>query len=95
MRRNAKPRTTNLIRLEKAGKIGGLELQKAFRTSRADRRGHLRLCGWDAAFWGSRAGCFRVIDVKASRQTFKPGRKMMRLSGHRGGRWCANGDDLC
>ena len=68
-----------LIQLEKAGKIGGLELQKRFEL--LGPTGEV-ICVYvaDAAFWDHERDRFRVIDVKGAPETeaFKLKRKMMR-----------------
>lgn len=53
----------NLILMEKAGKIGGLELQKRFPL--LGPKGEL-ICTYiaDAVFWDHEQDRFRVIDVK-------------------------------
>ena len=68
----------DLIRLEKAGRIGGLELQKRFPILAPN--GEV-ICVYvaDAAFWDHDQGRFRVIDVKGVvTPEFKLKRKMMR-----------------
>lgn len=68
----------NLILLEKAGKIGGLEFQKRF--SLLGPKGEV-ICTYvaDAAFWDHEQDRFRVIDVKGvETDVFKLKRKMMR-----------------
>jgi hypothetical protein len=69
----------DLIRLEKAGKIGGLELQKRFEL--LGPTGEL-ICVYvaDAAYWDHEQDRFRVIDIKGAPETaaFKLKRKMMR-----------------
>lgn len=68
----------NLILLEKAGKIGGLELQKRFQI--LGPKGEL-ICVYvaDAAYWDHTEDRFRVIDVKGvETKEFKLKRKMMR-----------------
>lgn len=68
----------DLIRLEKAGKIGGLELQKRFEL--LGPTGEV-ICVYvaDAAFWDHERDRFRVIDVKGvETEAFKLKRKMMR-----------------
>ena len=67
-----------LIQLEKAGKIGGLELQKRFEL--LGPTGEV-ICVYvaDAAFWDHERDRFRVIDVKGvETEAFKLKRKMMR-----------------
>ena len=58
----------NLILLEKAGKIGGLELQRRFKI--LGPKGEL-ICVYvaDAAFWDHEQDRFRVIDVKGAPPT--------------------------
>lgn len=68
----------NLIQLEKAGKIGGLELQRRFQI--LGPKGEL-ICVYvaDAAFWDHEQDRFRVIDVKGvETDVFKIKRKLMR-----------------
>ncbi|MHA6684474.1 DUF1064 domain-containing protein [Mesorhizobium sp. A556] len=68
----------SLIQLEKAGKIGGLELQKRFPL--LGPKGEV-ICVYiaDAAFWDHEQDRFRVIDVKGvETDVFKLKRKMMR-----------------
>lgn len=68
----------NLIRLEKAGKIGGLELQRRFQI--LGPKGEL-ICVYvaDAAFWDHEQDRFRVIDVKGvETDVFKIKRNLMR-----------------
>lgn len=57
-----------LIQLEKAGKIGGLELQRRFQI--LGPKGEL-ICVYvaDAAFWDHEQDRFRVIDVKGAPPT--------------------------
>lgn len=57
-----------LIQLEKAGKIGGLELQKRFEL--LGPTGEV-ICVYvaDAAFWDHERDRFRVIDVKGAPPT--------------------------
>ena len=67
-----------LIQLEKAGKIGGLELQRRFQI--LGPKGEL-ICVYvaDAAFWDHEQDRFRVIDVKGvETDVFKIKRKLMR-----------------
>lgn len=67
----------NLIVLEAAGKIGGLEFQKRFQL--LGPKGEL-ICTYvaDAAFWDHEQDRFRVIDVKGvETDVFKLKRKMM------------------
>ena len=69
----------NLIQLEKAGKIGGLELQRRFQI--LGPKGEL-ICVYvaDAAFWDHEQDRFRVIDVKGvETDVFKIKRKLMRV----------------
>jgi len=68
----------NLILLEKAGKIGGLEFQKRFPL--LGPKGAV-ICTYvaDACFWDHEQDRFRVIDVKGyETKEFKLKRKMMR-----------------
>lgn len=69
-----------LIQLEKAGEIGGLELQRPFQI--LGPKGEL-VCTYraDAAFWDHKEDRFRVIDVKGAPPTdvFKLKQKMMRI----------------
>lgn len=68
----------DLIRLETAGKIGGLEFQKRFPL--LGPKGEL-ICTYvaDAVFWDHEQDRFRVIDVKGvETDVFKLKRKMMR-----------------
>lgn len=68
----------NLIQLEKAGKIGGLELQRRFQI--LGPKGEL-ICVYvaDAAFWDHEQDRFRVIDIKGiETDVFKIKRKLMR-----------------
>jgi len=69
-----------LIQLEKAGRIGGLELQKRFPL--LGPTGEV-ICVYvaDAAFFDHEQGRLRVIDVKGAPETeaFKLKRKMMRV----------------
>lgn len=68
----------NLIRLEKAGRIGGLELQRRFQI--LGPKGEL-ICVYvaDAAFWDHEQDRFRVLDIKGvETDVFKLKRKMMR-----------------
>lgn len=68
----------NLILLEKAGKIGGLELQRRFQI--LGPKGEL-ICVYvaDAAFWDHEQDRFRVIDVKGvETDVFKIKRNLMR-----------------
>lgn len=68
----------NLILLEKAGKIGGLEFQKRFPL--LGPKGEV-ICTYvaDAVFWDHEQDRFRVIDVKGvETDVFKLKRKMMR-----------------
>lgn len=67
-----------LIQLEKAGRIGGLELQKRFEL--LGPTGEV-ICVYvaDAAFWDHERDRFRVIDVKGVETgVFKLKRRMMR-----------------
>ncbi|MBP8235326.1 MAG: DUF1064 domain-containing protein [Rhizorhabdus sp.] len=67
-----------LIQLEKAGRIGGLELQKRFEL--LGPTGEV-ICVYvaDAAFWDHERDRFRVIDVKGvETEAFQLKRKMMR-----------------
>jgi len=67
-----------LIQLEKAGKIGGLELQRRFQI--LGPKGEL-ICVYvaDAAFWDHEQDRFRVIDVKGvETDVFKIKRNLMR-----------------
>lgn len=68
----------NLILLERAGKIGGLELQKRFPL--LGPKGEL-ICTYvaDACFWDHEQDRFRCIDIKGCETAaFKLKRKMMR-----------------
>ena len=68
----------DLIQLEKAGKIGGLEFQKRFPL--LGPKGEV-ICTYvaDACFWDHEKDRLRVIDVKGfETEIFKLKRKMMR-----------------
>lgn len=67
----------NLILLEKAGKIGGLEFQRRFQL--LGPKGEV-ICVYvaDACFWDHEQDRFRVIDVKGvETAVFKLKRKLM------------------
>jgi hypothetical protein len=67
----------NLILLEKAGKIGGLEFQKRFALL-GTKGEHICTYVADACFWDHEQDRFRVIDVKGvETAVFKLKRKMM------------------
>jgi len=68
----------DLIRLEKAGKIGGLEFQRRFPI--LGPKGEV-ICTYvaDACFWDHEQDRFRVIDVKGvETPVFKIKRKLVR-----------------
>lgn len=66
------------IRDEKAGLIGGLELQKRFPLL-GPKGGLICVYIADAAFWDHQQDRFRVVDIKGvETEVFKLKRKMMR-----------------
>ena len=69
----------NLIRLERTGKIGGLEFQKRFPL--LGPKGEL-ICTYvaDACYWDHEADRFRVIDVKGvETKEFRLKKRLMRI----------------